>query len=54
VADKATKAWNVVADTTTKWAKDKYNKVKDAVSNAKQCMAGGVKKCVTETAKNAS
>jgi RHS repeat-associated protein len=54
VADKATKAWNVVADTTTKWAKDKYNKVKDAVSNAKQCLAGGAKKCVTETAKNAA
>lgn len=53
-ADKAKKAWTVVKDTTTKWAKNKVNAVKDAYNSAKNCVASGVGKCVTETAKKAA
>ena len=52
IASKVKKAVTFVADTTYRWAKKKVNKVKDALNSAVKCMSGGVKKCVTETAKN--
>ncbi|WP_432841102.1 LamG-like jellyroll fold domain-containing protein [Dactylosporangium sp. CA-092794] len=53
VWDKTKKASKVVADSTTKWVKNKYNDVKDKYNQAKQCLQGGVSKCVQETAKAA-
>lgn len=53
VANKAKKAWNVVKDTTVRWAKKKINAVKDAYKSAKKCLSGGVGKCVKETTKKA-
>lgn len=50
---KAKKAWNVVKDSTTRWAKKKFNAVKDAYNSAKKCMKGGARKCIKETAKKA-
>ncbi|HEY0699085.1 MAG TPA: RHS repeat-associated core domain-containing protein, partial [Micromonospora sp.] len=54
VASKAHRAWDVVKKTTVRWAKKKINAVKDAYKSAKKCLAGGVGKCVKETAKKAA
>lgn len=53
VKSKASKAWDVVRDSTVRWAKKKYNSVKDAYHSAKKCLKGGARKCVKETAKAA-
>ncbi|MGI5238567.1 LamG-like jellyroll fold domain-containing protein [Dactylosporangium sp. CA-139066] len=53
VADKAKKAAKVVYNSTSNWVKKKVNDVKDKYNQAKQCLQGGVSKCVKDTVKAA-
>ncbi|WP_167517585.1 LamG-like jellyroll fold domain-containing protein [Micromonospora orduensis] len=50
---KAKKAYNVVKESTVRWAKKKINTVKDAYHSANKCLSSGVGKCVKATAKKA-
>jgi len=53
VVDKTKQATKVVVKATSTWVKNKVNTVRDKYNQARECINGGVSKCVKETAKKA-